>query len=379
MSDRTQQIKNTIYEIGYWAALLLISGSVFLTFLKDPGMNGYSGAQFDEMVGGTASRPYVTRALVPNIVHWIVTALPEGARVNLNEIVTKAVNKIPPDVRAAIDRTKNPGTNRQSNFQTLWWDILGMYLIACVLLFAFLLGFHFAMRYLFRSFFTGPRWFIDAVGLGAIAVLPAFFVYYNYIYDIPTLFFTTLLLALMARRKWIPFLVVFALACWNKETTILVTMIFALAYWGRWTEISRKKYGLLLLGQTLLYAAVRIPLTLIYQGNPGSALEYHFVDHNLPRIFLQLYSFADLFVILGVLLLLAYRWKEKPRFLKIALTMAVPMLLIATVFGFLDEYRAFYELFPVVACLAAHTIGRILDVPLVSASAVPAPSIAATG
>jgi hypothetical protein len=365
MSDRTQKLQNFFYGIGYWAALLLVSGSVFLTFLKDPGMNGYAGAQFDEMINGTASRPYVTRALVPNIVHWIVSALPEGARVNLNEYVTKAVNKIPPDVREAINRTKNPGTNRQSNFQTLWWDILGMYLIACVLLFAFLLGFHFAVRYLFQSFFSGPRWFSDAVGLGAIAVLPAFFVYYNYIYDLPTLFFITLLLALMARRKWIPYLAVFPLACWNKETTILVTMVFALVYWGRWTEISRKNYGLLLLGQTLLYAAVRIPLTLVYRSNPGSVLEYHFVDHNLSRIFLQLYSFTDLFVVLGALLVLGYCWKEKPRFLKIALTMAIPMLLIATFFGFLDEYRAFYELFPVIACLAAHTIGTILDVPLI--------------
>jgi hypothetical protein len=138
-----------------------------------------------------------------------------------------------------------------------------------------------------------------------------------------------------------------------------------LVYWGRWAEISRKHYSLLLGGQTLLYAAVRIPLTLIYRGNPGGTLEYHFVDHNLSRIFLQLFSFADLFVVLGALLLLGYCWKEKPRFLKIALTMAIPMVLIATFFGFLDEYRAFYELFPVIACLAAHTIGKILDVPIV--------------
>ncbi|MBN1438859.1 MAG: hypothetical protein JW929_05550 [Anaerolineales bacterium] len=364
MSGRSQHIRKIGYAVGYWTALLLLSANVFITFLKDPGMNGYPGAQFDEMINGTASKPYVTRALVPSLVRLAVGALPEKTRRTFNENVVKFVNKIPPDVREAVDRTKNPGTGGQSNFRTLWWDILAMYVIACVLLYAFLLAFHFALRSLFGAFFRGPGWFADAVGLAALAALPPFFVYYNFLYDLPTLFFITLLLALAARRKWIPFLAVFAFACWNKETTILVTMVFALAYWRRPETVDRKKYWSLLLAQLAVFAVVRIPITLAYWNNPGGAVEYHFVDHQLSRIFLQLYSFADLFIALGALLLLGYAWKEKPRFLKIALTMAVPLLILATFFGFLDEYRAFYELFPVVFCLAAHTIGKLLDVPL---------------
>ncbi|MGD0173583.1 MAG: hypothetical protein ABSC61_03975 [Anaerolineales bacterium] len=371
MSTRAKYLQNVLYAVLYWIALLLISGDVFITFLKDPGMNGYVRAQFDEMVNGIAYKPYVTRALVPDVVHFIVHALPENFRRKVNDYIVEYVNDIPQDVRNAIDRTKNPGMKNHSDFVTLWWDILAMYAIACALLYAFLLGFHFAIRYLFGSFFTGPRWFIDAVGLGAIALLPPFFVYYNYLYDIPTLFFFTLLLALMARRKWIPFLVVFLFACWNKETTILLTMVFALGFWGRREEIGRKAYGLLLSAQFLIYAVVRGLLAIRFWNNPGGVIEYHFVDHTLTLILLQLYSFGDIFVVLGMFLLLAYRWAEKPRFLKIALSMAVPLLLMATFFGFLDEYRAFYELYPVVVCLAAHTIGSILDLPLVPLSPAP--------
>jgi hypothetical protein len=292
-------------------------------------------------------------------------------RRKINDHIVEYVDAIPQDVRDAIDRTKNPGTNNHSNFGTLWWDILAMYAIACLLLYVFLLGFHFAIRYLFRSFFIGPRWFIDAVGLAAIAALPPFFVYYNYLYDIPTLFFFALLLALMARRQWIPFLVVFPFACWNKETTILLTMVFALVFWERREAIGRKNYGLLLLAQILMYAVVRILLAVRFWNNPGGLGEYHFIDHTLTRILFQLYSFTTVFIVLAVLLLLAYRWAEKPRFLKISLSMAVPLLFLATFFGFLDEYRAFYELYPVVVCLAAHTIGSILDVPLAPQFAEP--------
>jgi hypothetical protein len=379
MSIRTPRVKSILYAIGFGIVLLLISGSVFITFLKDPGMNGYVRAQFDEMVNGTAYKPFVTRALVPGAVRLIADSLPKKLRELIDLHVVEYVNAVPQDIRDAIDETDNPGTNKHSNFTTLWEDITAEYLIACILLYPFLLGFFFAIRYLFRSFFSGPRWFIDALGLGAIAALPPFFVYYNYIYDFPTLFFTTLLLALMARRKWVPFLVVFLFSCWNKETTILLTMVFGLAFWGRWAEVNRKSYGLLLIAQMLIYAAVRIPLTLAFWNNPGSTFEFHFIDHNLSEIFLQLYSFADVFVVLGALLLLAYRWKEKPRFLKIALTMVIPLLLLATIFGYLDEFRAFYELFPVATCLAGYTIGKILEVPLVSLSADPALTPAKTG
>jgi hypothetical protein len=87
-------------------------------------------------------------------------------------------------------------------------------------------------------------------------------------------------------------------------------------------------------------------------NNPGSIVEFH-LFHNL---LLEPYSVAQFLAFLCIGLLIGYDWKNKPTFIKDALAIAVPMVLLTLLFGYLDEYRDFYELYPIIILLIAHTI-----------------------
>ena len=63
---------------------------------------------------------------------------------------------------------------------------------------------------------------------------------------------------------------------------------------------------------------------------------------------------------LVVAALISYKWKEKPAFLKAALCIAVPLFGTTLFFGFLDELRDYYEIYPILVLLIAHSIGNLL-------------------
>jgi len=55
-------------------------------------------------------------------------------------------------------------------------------------------------------------------------------------------------------------------------------------------------------------------------------------------------------------------WKDKPDFLKDAVWIVVPLIILSLFMGYLDELRYYYELFPIVFLLITANIGRILGV-----------------
>jgi hypothetical protein len=58
------------------------------------------------------------------------------------------------------------------------------------------------------------------------------------------------------------------------------------------------------------------------------------------------------------------KWKAKPEFLKDALWIAVPLLILTFFLGYLDELRDYYEVFPVVFLLIAYNIASIFGIEL---------------
>jgi len=231
------------------------------------------------------------------------------------------------------------------------------FLTACVVMYGILLGFLVALRALWDEVFDAPEAVKRAVPLFALCLLPSLFVYMNYLYDFATLLFFTLGLWLLRRRQWAAFLVVFAVSCFNKETTILLTLIMCIECAGTRGPRRLGGYRGLLAIQIALFAVSRAILYLAFHGNPGSDLEFHLVDHNLR--FLKAYPLASVMAWVLVVALVVFDWRSKPRILRNSLWMLVPLLSLAFVFGYVDELRAFYEVFPPVVLLMAYSLVRL--------------------
>lgn len=339
----TTDLLNKIYtRFVYYLVCFFASVIVFFMFLQ-VGINLFHPATFGNMVYGKACKPYVYRALVPFSIRITASAIPLKTRHALHEKIWEHK------------------TFKIMNSARWRWEkyFLTEYLIGCIVMYLLLIGFFFAFRYLFKTVYEAPDKLLDLTSLVALLGLPVMFKYTSFIYDFGTLFLFTLGLALMARKKWIPFLVVYTLACFNKETTILLTMLFVIYFYvmpaGRLDKPSVMKF---LSAQIVIYSIVRAILNFFFYDNPGS----FFLDtisilatHNLSMTPYSIEALLYLFITLMVL----YKWEEKPRFLKCGLWVLPILVVLCLFFGFLDELRAYYEAYPIVLLLMAYTMGDI--------------------
>jgi hypothetical protein len=312
---------------------------VFGIFICRPGINGYSRAMFADMVYGTAWKPFVYRSLLPTTIRLITGVIPAEAR-------------------ARVSRSLGNTAAGENLWAILQWEqeYLVEYLIAAVLMYLCLWGFLWALRYLLLGVYDVSAGVQGVFILVALVGLTQFFRYYSYLYDLPNVFLFTLGLALMVRARWRPFLLVYLLACLNKETTILLTMVFVIHFF-RPARLRRPLFGALLLGQLAMFAAVRVLLFAAFRDNPGSLVEFQVPHHNLDL--LKAYPVATVFGWGGLLLLLFYKWSEKPLFLRHSLWIVVPLVVLTFFFGYMDELRDYYEAYPIVLLLALHSVSWI--------------------
>ncbi|MGB5287792.1 MAG: hypothetical protein WBN42_04830, partial [Ignavibacteriaceae bacterium] len=112
--------------------------------------------------------------------------------------------------------------------------------------------------------------------------------------------------------------------------------------------------------QLFIFLVVKILLYFIYLNNAGGFVEFHLIDRNY--LIFNGYSLVVFVVLLIIFLGIFSRWDEKPKFLKDALWIAVPLIILTFFLGFLDELRDYYEVLPVVILLISMNIGRILGV-----------------
>lgn len=327
-----------IYQTGVVTTALTLSAVVFLRFISHPQINGYYRAMFPDMIHGQAYRPFVTRALLPALVR-VITAI------------------LPTEWKSAITAT-------DWRLAYSWeQEYLTEYLVASALMYASLVGFFFALKYLLKALYELPQVFTDVISLLALAALPLFFNYYSYIYDFPLLLLFTLGLGLMLRRKWTAYLVLFLLATINKETSALLTLVFAIHFFRK---IEPRKYWQILAGQAFIFLFVRGGLSWMFRDNPGVFFEYHLLDHN-QWLFHQAPSTVGVAIAWALCFLVFFKWKEKPAFARWGFWLVFLVLLPTTLFfGFLDEYRDYYEAYPLFVTLAAHTIAKLFRLPIKS-------------
>ncbi len=338
---------------GVWTALPLVMLMVLGQFLLYPGMHGYRYDLHHGLINETIRKPYLTRALVPMTIRTTLDALPAFWHVRAQQIV---------ETLPILGQW----------FADLEWqtDFALGYLFVVIAMTGALTGFVVSVRNLFRSMYVVPPHVTDIVMIVAVAGLPLFLRYTTYLYDLFTVWFFTWAIAALAQRRWWHYLLVFTLATWNKETSILLLLLFFLLFWKHVRQTAPRKFWSLVIAQGILYMLVRGALFWHYRNASGPIMEFHLFDHTFS--FLQQTDLVHAVIawggtammLFGIGLLLFLFWKEKPPLLCTALFMVLPLIVLASISGFIDEFRAYFEIYPVVALLSLHTVLRLAGLSL---------------
>jgi|GEM_PF-294901 len=310
------------------------------------GVNAKSWARFPAMVEGTAYKPYVSRAFMPILIRGVRSVVPESTQTWLEQELYTGKT-----VQLSLTEI---GLDWEQDYFTEYVILMG-------LLFLMLIGFCYSLRYLFRAVYDGPEWLEILLPIVAILSLPPFFeLYGSYIYDFAGLFLFTLGLALIVQRRWIAYLIVFALGTINKETTVLLTISFCMfhTFSGR---VTWKTFFALSLAQVFIFLGIKLAISMAFAENDGGATEFHLLRNisKFPR-----YGIGSIVAALVVTVVAAYDWNAKPLFLRSALVILVPLIILTFFFGYFDELRDYYEAFPIVLLLLTHSVAKYLNIPL---------------
>lgn len=331
-----------IQHLIYYLITGFISICVLIIFVINPGINQDQHSKFEDMVYGNAWKPFVYRTLLPTTVRVLSAPVPEALRTSLSEMV---------------DETES----FRQLFEKLNWEkyLFVEYTFAMVLMFLSLMGFSITVRYLFTLFYDSSPVIAYLVSILALLGLPTMFQYTSFLYDFPTLFLFTFGLILLYKQDWKKFLILYPIACLNKETTILLTIIFFIYYRPR---LRTDHFYKLLLIQLTIFVIIKVFLFILFKSNPGSFVEFHLIDHNMRL--LTGYNLSLAFTLLGLIIMIYFKWQEKPSYLKIILWTIIPLLILTLFLGYLDELRDYYEVYPAVIILISHSIARVLGIKL---------------
>ena len=329
-------------RLTYYLITAFISFCVLMIFVIKPGINHDQHSKFEDMIYGKAWKPFVYRTLLPTTIRVLSAPVPQVIRKSLSEMVDES-------------------ETFRDIFEKLNWEknLFVEYTFAMFLMFLSLMGFSIAIRYLFTLFYNASSVFADFISILALLGLPTMFQYTSFLYDFPTLFLYTFGLILLYKQDWKNFLILYPIACLNKETTILLTVIFFIYYRPR---LRTDHFYKLLLIQLTMFVIIKVILFILFKSNPGTFVEFHLVDHNLGL--LTGYSLTLAFTVFSLIMLTYYKWKEKPQFIKISLWTIVPLLILTLFLGYLDELRDYYEVYASVIILISHSIAQILGIKL---------------
>jgi len=219
----------------------------------------------------------------------------------------------------------------------------------------------------------------DILPLGMVLVMPVFFDYGVYMYDFSHLLLFTAGLLTLYKKQWLAYFIIFTLALLNKETAIMLTLIFALVYYS---ELPRKQFMRLLAMQIMIFLIIKISLYFIFIDNPGMVAEWHlkwnivYLIH--PGNYFRFESLSDgmfsngkyyipwpvglnlpMFAI--IISAVAYRWKEKPVFLRKATLYFIVLIILAMTMGCINELRAYYDVMPIIYILGLSGIVKFAE------------------
>jgi hypothetical protein len=324
------------------------------------------------MCTDTAHNPFARRVLVPSLVKLIDDVTPDALK-----------GRIRQSVAASLPAAEQPAGGRDARLG-LSEGVHGhefLVAVAMFLKYLSLVGFLFALRYAIRVFYAPPEIISDFGALLSLLFLPVFGAFSNFIYDYTQLALFTLCLPLLAKRRWAAYYPILLLLVLNKETAILMPLIFAVAMAH---EVPKREYWRHLVAQVGLCTVVTLFLVWAMRDRPGGIVVFHLFA-NLKSLS-SIHSYLDFQKIgpcllasrglsvaapvgLNVLVWLPFFavmflfWRQKPRFLRLALpVILIPLAVLTLVYGLVTEIRDLYEAFPVAFLLVFHSLLRIWHV-----------------
>lgn len=335
---------------GCAAFLIFFSLYIMTCFIFSSDFFGMNDRSPQAVMEGKAARPLVYRQLMPTLVQGLVAATPGAVRESVTEMVHEFLWHNP--LMIEIEKTRHPHGPPPElddpHLYTLFVIALTDYL--------FVLGYFYLLWRLARRLF--PQSFtiqLLAPLLGGLS-LPAFCGNYGYMYDFPVLFFSAWLALLLQDRRFWWFTGIMALATFNKETTIYMIALFLLIGFD---TLPRKTFWQLAAAQVALYLAIRLFMWQLYASQPDDTQMWRrILVHGMAG--LRGYTIWTLLGMGAGLALFTYRWQEKPLLLRRWLVLLPLMVVAWLLFGNPEEYRVFYEIFPCLTLLAAHTLATAL-------------------
>ncbi|HTK31819.1 MAG TPA: hypothetical protein VL332_07630 [Candidatus Saccharimonadaceae bacterium] len=294
-------------------------------------------ARVPDMVTGVAYRPYVYRTLVPLAIRGLDALVPAPARAAADSAVANS-----PLLRERL---------RWEPAHATWfaWSVL----LGWLSLIAFAIGFARLLRAVAACdpALAGLATVAPLAACAMLVLVPIHFGYQNFVYDFAELALFTLALAALAASRWPAYYACFALALVNKETSLLLTGVFAIWHWRR---MSARALAAHVAAQFALAALVLGAIRLAYAHAPGEPLEHHLI-RNLtyhPSLRQRLHDAAYV----GFWLVALFGVARQPRVALGAALVGGALLATMLFFGFIGEYRDFYEAFALGGLLVAGAV-----------------------
>ena len=307
--------------------------------------DAYYRSTFVRMVEGTAWKPFVYRVFMPGLINTVDDITPQFIKTSVSSSINDL--KFSPyyaGIKKYIVWLDRVFSVEKENYKRF---------IAVTTLYAFLLGYMAMLYMLGKEIHPEDRSLAMFAPIFGIFVFTSFGQGYTlYLYDIPTLFFSSALFYCIFKNHHRTYMLLFFCACLNKETTLFTFIFFTL--WN-YKRLDRKSFVILWALQVFMLLSIKTIITLTYINNVGSFLEDNYLEVMRGDILAK----AEIrkFVVIAMLFFLAtYQWQQKHIFLKTSLWL-VPLLYVAYILhGFPNEYRVFFDINAPLVLLATHTL-----------------------
>lgn len=314
-------------------------------FFQNSGLgDAYFRTRLDAMVDGYAAKPFVYRQLVPGLVRSANAVTPPDIRDGFNDAMEYFQSaKEFETLRVYMPWLTYAFPNKQTFYKRF---------LTSAVIFTFLIGYMAFIFLLARALYPGQGAVALFAPIFAIVAFTSFGYQWQYIYDISCLCLSAACMYFMYTQRFRLYMFAFLLSCLNKETAIFSLILFSIWHIHR---LPGRKFLVLFVAQLVIYAFVRVGLSIAYLDNSGV-----FLENNVPLVLKDdILAMSDLHKAIAFAVmwfLFTFRWNEKPLFLKRALWL-LPFMYVAYVFyGFPNEYRVFFDVHTPLVLLAAHTL-----------------------
>lgn len=346
----TSRLLECAYRSLCFAAAIILALVIAYLQMTNTQMLTEDRVRLERHLDWTAERPFVWRPLIPESIRALVSVTPEP--------LLRAIERWGAPVGKKLLPPGMPATSRP-----IYYYYLALLYIGCLFLYGVL------SRRLFEDLFGSNRFFGPLIPSIALFLLFPMLSYRTaHLYDFGVLAIMSALLHAMAAERHRLFLLLFAVSCFNKETTILITLAYAFYFFDR---MPRRRFLIFVSIQLFLLIIIYGGLRYYFSTNPGDVdgvIEAYSTgkltkgsDRSTYYLKEQFWwiagrNFSDYSSFIILLLLISYCWREKPVFLRRTAVMLVGNAVLFIFACTPGEFRDFYESLPLLTLFVCRNL-----------------------